>query len=318
MNKNEQYWQKRQARQRVKNADLTHNKIRRRTEKMYNDTLLRVEKELSDLYDQITDANHVPSANELYRYNRYYKTFEYVSNELAKLHSKFFRTIDPDFEKLYRDTVENTIYAIEQDYFDSKAAKQVSDNLWKTSRKNWSKDVWCSDGLNAEIRHKKQMYKLQQALETGLVDCVARGKSKDQLITEIEKRFGVERYEADRLVRTELTYLQNQATMDSYVEEGVKEYQFLATLDNRTSEHCLEENGKHYPITDARVGDNYPPCHPNCRCTTIPYLNRSVNRQLELQGEFGRSEEFKPWAEEQALKKKIIEDRAKVKTKKKP
>lgn len=302
------YWKDRQtdqAKRRVKFTDKQHRKVRKKTARLYKEVRDSVENEMLRLWHEILDPDGVPSANELYRFNRLYKTFEQINKELDRLHSDFFKTIDPEFQKLYENMVKDTMYAIEQDYFDKERAETVANNLWMTSRNKWSKNVWCSDGANAEIRHEKQMYKLSQTLERGMIDVVARGQSKEKLVEDILDRFDVSFSEADRLCRTEMTYLQNQATMDSYIEEGVEKYQFLATVDYRTSEHCLEENGKVYAITDARVGDNYPPCHPNCRCTTIPYLNRAVNRQVSENADRART------FEERAIRErsKVIADK---------
>lgn len=42
-------------------------------------------------------------------------------------------------------------------------------------------------------------------------------------------------------------------------------------MDNLTSEICSELDGKVFDTKDAQVDKNYPPMHPNCRSTTIPY-----------------------------------------------
>ena len=117
------------------------------------------------------------------------------------------------------------------------------------------------------------MSKLQKTIEKGIVDCVARGASKDELVKTLVGRFNVSFNEANRLARTELTYVQNQATMDSYKKANVEEYEYLSAKDNRVSEMCLEQNGKKYKVSEAIVGVNYPPLHVNCRCTTIAVIN---------------------------------------------
>ena len=70
---------------------------------------------------------------------------------------------------------------------------------------------------------------------------------------------GVAYSAAKRLVRTETAYIYEQATKDAYEECGVEWYEFLATLDGRTSEICRELDGKHFKVRDAMPGKNYPP-----------------------------------------------------------
>ena len=59
--------------------------------------------------------------------------------------------------------------------------------------------------------------------------------------------------------------------LDMYIKGGYKEYEFMATLDEWTCPICSALDGKHFPISAARIGVNYPPLHEGCRCTTIAY-----------------------------------------------
>lgn len=64
----------------------------------------------------------------------------------------------------------------------------------------------------------------------------------------------------------------NEATADGYMQCRIQQYQILATLDNRTSEICQDMDLKIFDVNKKEVGINYPPFHPNCRTTTIPYF----------------------------------------------
>ena len=55
------------------------------------------------------------------------------------------------------------------------------------------------------------------------------------------------------------------------MDAGVIKYQFLAVLDSRTSHTCSDLNGEVFKTEDATEGENYPPMHPHCRSTTVPY-----------------------------------------------
>lgn len=55
---------------------------------------------------------------------------------------------------------------------------------------------------------------------------------------------------------------------------GVKEYEYCAILDERTSEICRGLNGKIFSFSLAQPGVNYPPMHPNCRSMAIPKIPR--------------------------------------------
>lgn len=127
---------------------------------------------------------------------------------------------------------------------------------------NWSKRIWADRD------------KLATELHTKLTQSFIRGDSVDRTVRDVVDRFNVSRSNAKRLVQTESAFFTEQATMDSYKESGVVgEYEILATLDNRTSPICQEMDGKVFRLSEAEVGVTYPPFHPNCRTTTVPYFD---------------------------------------------
>lgn len=106
-------------------------------------------------------------------------------------------------------------------------------------------------------------------LRENLVVGMIRGESLDKMASRIKKRMGVAYSAAKTLVRTETAYVYEQATMDAYGQCGIEWYEYLATLDNKTSEVCRGLDGKHFKVKDSMPGKNCPPMHPNCRSTTV-------------------------------------------------
>ena len=78
-------------------------------------------------------------------------------------------------------------------------------------------------------------------------------------------------HQAETLIRTETNHFHAEADTRAYDAAGVEAYEFVATLDSRTSEACASLDGKHFPIKEAKTGVNYPPMHPRCRSTTVEY-----------------------------------------------
>ena len=107
------------------------------------------------------------------------------------------------------------------------------------------------------------------------MDSIVRGVPKDIAVRDFMDRFSASFYEADRLTRTEMNYVQNQSTANRYKAAGVQQYQILAAIDSRTSDICKEMNGKIFDFGTEQVGVNYPPFHPNCRTTIIPVLKEA-------------------------------------------
>lgn len=111
------------------------------------------------------------------------------------------------------------------------------------------------------------------------------GKPPQHFAEELQKTIGAVRvdaegrvtgtgkkYEAYRLLYNESAYVTSQASLQAYRDDGLEEYEIIATLDLKTSEICQEQDSKHYPVSEAVVGVNYPPFHVNCRTTTAPYI----------------------------------------------
>lgn len=128
------------------------------------------------------------------------------------------------------------------------------------------------EGGNYSDRVGYDKIKLVAALEKLIPQAFARGLSSNQIGDMIAKEIDISRRRGRRLARTEINYLANQAALDVYKIAGLLEYEYLATLDTRTSETCRGLDGEIFKVSQAEVGINYPPMHPNCRSTTIPYL----------------------------------------------
>ena len=112
---------------------------------------------------------------------------------------------------------------------------------------------------NSQIMAKK----LEQVLLKG----VMTGKSYRKLAVELEEMSEDGVFAAERLIRTEMTYIANQAELQAY-KVGIEEYIFVATLNSRTSKPCRKMDRKRVKISEAVVGENLPPLHPWCRSTT--------------------------------------------------
>ncbi|WP_169313373.1 minor capsid protein [Acetivibrio clariflavus] len=59
--------------------------------------------------------------------------------------------------------------------------------------------------------------------------------------------------------------------LESYKRSGYKQYEFMATLDDKCCSVCRKLDGRHFRINKAVPGKNYPPLHDGCRCTTVYY-----------------------------------------------
>lgn len=128
----------------------------------------------------------------------------------------------------------------------------------KFEGKNFSKRIWG----NTDI--------LAKQLQEKLAIAIATGQPIEKTSREFRERFGVQKYYADRLIRTETNYFHNASAVESYRSMGIEEFKFSATLDIRTSAICQAMDGKIFKVKDAIPGENCPPLHPNCRSAVVP------------------------------------------------
>ena len=132
---------------------------------------------------------------------------------------------------------------------------------------------WVGSNYSDRIWNDKR--KLLSELETTLLRGISMHRDADSIAFDISKNLGVSFRNARRLVTTEISYVQGEATKAMYKTYGVSRYQFVATLDDRTSEICRSTDGMVFNLRDAEVGINWPPLHSWCRSSTVPYIENA-------------------------------------------
>lgn len=186
-----------------------------------------------------------------------------IDIELSKKISKDYNVVEKGISEVYRDffKIQTTDFGLTgvNTVLPKKTLKMLMQQPW--SGANFSERIWG----NSEA--------LGKVLKQEIIQSFMQGVSVKDLSDRIEKRFENDRYNTERLVRTELNYAFNQTTKLSYEEAEIEEYEFLAEIDSRTSDICRKLNGKKFKVKDARAGVNYPPMHPHCRSTTVAVLD---------------------------------------------
>ena len=267
------YWISREIEQRDAIFNQTINSYNRELVKQYRRCLEATKRAMADLYDEILIAsgNDTLLASDLYKYNRYYKLIQVLNKQLKALGADEVKLTEKKLLDMYAKTSAAVGKSINFNAdFNQKAAHRVIDNVWCADGKHWSDRIW------------KDKAALQVRLEKGLIDCVSRGTSKDELVKTLMADFDIGFRSADRIARTELSHIQNQAALDKYNEAGVKKYEILAAHDARTCDICNEMNGKVFELSKAQAGVNMPPFHPNCRCAVLGVIDDSLTNKRKL------------------------------------
>jgi len=151
------------------------------------------------------------------------------------------------------------------------AVKHKMASNW--SGKTFSTNVW---------GHDAAVYKsIGDTINKGLTG----GWSIDRMARALSERTGVAYHRADTLVRTETTFYNNLATLDTIKELGGDHYEIVAVLDSRTSEICRLENHEVHSVKEYEPGRTAPPFHVRCRSTIRPAV------KSDKKGKTDRTEE---------------------------
>lgn len=190
-----------------------------------------------DLQIQLTEATRGQEAG-------IYKTLKDVAKvSQATTALRFKKTLDVAFDKIA-----------------SRKMEKILSSDW-VGNMNWSERLW----KDRELVGKK----VTEILETGL----PQGKSMQDMARELKGATQSSFNDAFRLIRTESAHVDGEVLLESFkqakAELGYTKYIFDATIDNRTSKICADEDNKSYLIDEAEIGKNFPPLHPNCRSTAV-------------------------------------------------
>lgn len=151
---------------------------------------------------------------------------------------------------------------------------------------------------NANFSDRVWMYHdvMKADLEKLLTTALIQGKNPRQLAKELEKYVmgdakGGAKFNAERLMRTELARVQTEAQKQSFERNGFDEYEFIA--NSGCCAHCQALNGKHFKVAKMMPGENAPPMHPFCRCSTAAYSDDAEYEEwLDFLDKGGTTAEF--------------------------
>ena len=236
------------------------NTIVKRLAKQYKASFKNIDYSLAKLYVQVIGDGEVSSAT-LFKEDRYIKLKKAIKAEANILGGIEEAAIADGLKPIYKGTIKQTNKLLGIN-FTTIPIKQVDKAIrTKWLGRNFADSVWDNKKL------------LAKTLDKIITDSIISGNSHEKTSAKLAQKCDVETYKAERLVRTETMNCINQGQKESYIDAGCTQYEFLAEIDDRTSTECEGFNRKIINFSDAVTGDNYPPLHPNCRCTTLPVIN---------------------------------------------
>lgn len=233
------------------------------------------------------------SKEALARLNAQYLSTQMTRLELLKAELMFIIIRETgDTELMFTDYLQSTAkQAYLAALFDEATQTLRLKDVQIILRSEWS-------GANYSQRLWRHADNLGAALQEVLVRGFIRGEHPRVMARWFRKLVESSLANAERLLRTESTFVANQAIKEGYQEIGVAEYEFSAHLDARTSRVCRAHHQKVYPLSAFMPGVNAPPMHPNCRSRIVPAESQLHHYDKYLVDEpkiyFSRSNELVP------------------------
>ena len=146
------------------------------------------------------------------------------------------------------------------------------------SGEQFSKRIWANND--------QLIGKLKEELTRSCIQGESIPKIAKRLKTHLRNPDGkLANYNTKRLARTETAFIMESATNDTYKEANVPKLEIVVSLDERTCKICGKKDGDIVEVAKAKAGQNTPPFHPQCRCTTIPYIKGFVTTRTDMSEE---------------------------------
>lgn len=291
------------------NMDLiTANQILNKKElKEFYWSLEEYEKYATQVYnDQL--LKQVKNASIRTRITRLEALQKQIELELLKLSNKQIISLEKHLENSYIDGYYKNAYHSNMMGFES-YIQELDENYIKRI----VNIPWVYDKINFKTRLGKTNMQTLQEIKKSLFIAHTTGQSVYTMVENLSKKFDKAFYKVARLIQTEATAVREKATMDSYIETGVEKYQFIAALDEKTCHICGSLDKKIILLNNRHQGINYPPMHPNCRCTTVPYYEDEDSEEKRTsRNEQGKNIEIKNISYDEWKEKYVVEKEKKL------
>ncbi|MGS4786629.1 minor capsid protein [Streptococcus sp. P25B114] len=124
---------------------------------------------------------------------------------------------------------------------------------------NWSDNIW------------KRQTALREVVARMTERLLLQGKNPTTMVAQLRKEFNVTVSEAKRLAVTEGARVATEGQKQAYIANGYDEYEFIA--EPSACPNCAKLDGKIFKVKDMEPGENAPPMHPWCHCSTGAYVD---------------------------------------------
>ena len=316
---NKEYWQKREE-EKLNKGIKDCNKLAKELQSHYKKAYKEIEKEINNLFEKYAKDNELTYAEaskyltsdefKIWRTDikGYLEMIEDNPEVLLELNTLAMKSritrweaLQYEIDKILNDLTQTTTESTTELLTDT-LKDNYNRNVFNISKKagfvaNFSgidnKTIerilsypWC--GVTYEETFWKNKKILRDTIKQEMTQMIIRGESSNKVAQRMAQKLDGSYKNAVRIIQTEHAYVMNEASKYTYEDLNIEKYEFLATLDKRTCKDCAKLDGKVFNLKDAITGLNYPPLHPNDRCTTVPYYKDDEDTMRFARDEDGK------------------------------
>jgi len=235
---------------------------------------------------------------EAVKVNAYAYFKEKALTEIEKTKTLYNTVIEESYYRTVHDIAKGCNVGVYFSLIPKRAVNEMLESKWHGEQ--FSDRVWNNTAKVAE--------QSQKIITEGIMSHAGY----TQMAARLAEIMETSKYNAQRLVNTQVSYFMNMAELRAYEELGIEQYKYLATLDERTCESCSPLDNKIFKVSEAVGGVNYPPMHPHCRCTTTmptDYARRWARDPLTGKGYKIKGMSYNEWIESLTDKQKETFDK---------
>lgn len=208
-----------------------------------------------------------------------------IQQYLEVLYGNQIDILDKTLQNIYSNGFYKTSYEIAKG---TGIGTQV--NLFDTDKiQTLVSKPWAPDGNNFSDRLWTDKSKLVNTLHTELTRATIRGDPLDKAVNTLSKKMNSSKSAAGRIIMTESAFFASKSQNDCFKNLDVKQYQFVATLDRKTSDICRSMDNKVFNMSDYNPGTTAPPMHCWCRSCTVPYFDDDTNSMRAARSDNGKT-----------------------------
>ncbi|CAK1231998.1 Uncharacterized protein LMG30237_ALEAABJJ_00411 [Fructobacillus tropaeoli] len=128
---------------------------------------------------------------------------------------------------------------------------------------NWSNSIW------------KNQSALRADLSNIMRQSLLQGQNPVTYTKQLKEKFGVQKYQAERILRTESARVSALQQVKNLKNAGFEYMEWVT--GGGACRYCMEMDGKVFKAVDFGEGRYTIPQHPNCRCSVTGFYKQNNN-----------------------------------------